>query len=183
MTQPASVARLIAFPASQCSPTGKEAAGNGDDDINLLLLHAGSLDRTHALIVAARGLDLLRALIGRGCLAATCLRPDTRPDAAAYEHAFFPDITPHTPLERIVRNARRALRPGGCLIARIGRDPTDRFARALAHRLKLNGFIGVRLSWSSQCTLLHARLAAERAITAPLPQNPRPAVGATQRLS
>jgi hypothetical protein len=51
---------------------------------------AGDPRHTHALIVADHGLDLVRGLIPRVCLAASTLRPGDKPDAADYSLVLTP---------------------------------------------------------------------------------------------
>jgi hypothetical protein len=126
------------------------------DDCDLLLSQAPQIDGSRALIVASHGLGLLRALIRRGCLAATCLRPAVRPEVGCHDLAFFPDVTPETELEGVVRDTLRAVVPGGRVVVRIGGDPRGRIARGLARRLKLNGFTGVRTQPLFGRTLIRA---------------------------
>ncbi|WP_428484844.1 hypothetical protein [Rhodopila sp.] len=131
------------------SPAGMGASppaskGGDADTMDLHPLQPESLQGSHALIVSEHGLGLFGALIRHGCLAATCLRPSARSEVAAYDLAFFPDITPDTALEQVIRQARRAIVPSGRLVARISGDSTGRTTRGLVRRLKLHGFTGVR---------------------------------------
>jgi hypothetical protein len=141
-----------------------------DDDIGQLLFQAGplgdpaQLEAARVLIVAVNGLGLLRGLIRRGCPAATCIRPAAKPEAAAYEFACFPDIGPETNLEQVVRNARRAVVPGGRLTAHIRHDRGG-IARGLARRLKLNGFVQLATLPASGGSLLWAELPISAAAT------------------
>jgi hypothetical protein len=133
-----------------------------DDDVDIFLLHAGvpsqpgQLEAKHVLIVAEHGIELLRGLIRRGCPAATCIRPATKPETAAYELVCFQDIIPETDMERLIHDARRAILPGGRLVARVSRDSSGRTTQGLVRRLKLNGFINVLTSASAGCSLLRA---------------------------
>jgi hypothetical protein len=133
-----------------------------DDDVDIFLLQAGvppqprQLEAKHVLIVAEHGLELLRGLIRQGYPAATCIRPATKPETAAYELVCFQDVTPETDLERLIHDARRAILPGGRLVARVSRDASGRTARGLARRLKLNGFINVRTLASAGRSWLRA---------------------------
>jgi hypothetical protein len=134
-----------------------------DDDVDIFLLQVGvpgQLETKHVLIVAEHGIELLRSLIRRGYPAATCIRPATKPETAAYELVCFPDITPETDLERLIHDARRAILPGGRVVARVSHDSSGRTARGLARRLKLNGFTNVRTSASPGRSLLRADLPA-----------------------
>lgn len=126
------------------------------DDCDLLLAQAHEIGASRALIVSSHGLGLLRALIRRGCLGATCLRPSVRPEVASHDLAFFPDVTPETELEAVVRDTLRAVVPGGRVVVRIGGDPRGRAARGLGRRLKLNGFTGVRIQPLFGRTLIRA---------------------------
>lgn len=134
-----------------------------DDDTDKSLFQAGplrdpaQLDAARVLIVSVHGLGLLRGLIRRGCPAATCIRPAAKPEAAAYELACFQDVGAETNFELLVRNARRALVPGGRLTARIRRDRGG-IARGLARRLKLNGFVHVATLPTPGGSLLWAEL-------------------------
>jgi hypothetical protein len=172
--------------ASTASPTSPRVAANAriaqndganegeDGEINRLLHHADQIDGLHALVVSLHGTDLLCGLFRSGCSAATCLRPTARPEASAYELAFFPDLTPDTSLERIVRDARRALVPGGRLVARVRHDPTGQVARGLARRLKLNGFNTIRIRTTAGCTSLRADLPSPASERLRAAVNPRP---------
>jgi hypothetical protein len=120
-----------------------------------LLRLAGQLQNTHALIVAAHGLDLMCGLIRRGCLAATTLRIGDKPDASDYDLVLVPDAQALPSADEVIRLARRSLAPRGRLIVAVH---SGRAAAGLARRLRLNGFTGLRSTQSSGLTLLRAEL-------------------------
>jgi hypothetical protein len=127
-------------------------------DSNLLdplLRLAGPIQTTHALIVAAHGLDLMCGLIRRGCLAATTMRVGDKPDAGDYDLVIVPQAAALPSSDAMIRLARRSLVPQGRLIAGL-RNPRE--ATALARRLRLNGFTALRSIHLSGLTLLRADL-------------------------
>ncbi len=108
------------------------------DCLDPLLRLAGDLGSARTLVVAAHGLGLICGLIRSGCPAASTARPGDKPDAGDYDVMIAPDVTAP---DDTIRLARHALRPNGRLVAGAG-DPKS--AAALARRLRLNGFSGLR---------------------------------------
>jgi hypothetical protein len=120
-----------------------------------LLLLAGELTGTRALIVADHGLDLMCGLIRRGCLAATTLRIGDKPDTNDYDLVLLPDSGVLASPDDVIRLARRSLGPNGRLIAGVIAGSA---ASALARRLRLNGFAALRSAHLPGVTLLRAEL-------------------------
>lgn len=120
-----------------------------------LLRLAGQLQNTHALVVAEHGLDLMCGLMRRGCLAATILRIGDRPDANDYDLVIVPRAAALPSADEMIRLARHSLAPSGRLIVGV---QSGHAAAALARRLRLNGFTGLRSAQSSNLTLLRANL-------------------------
>ena len=116
---------------------------------------AGKIQHTHALIVAEHGLDLMCGLIRRGCLAATILRIGDKPDAGDYDLVLVPQAAALPSADEVIRVARRSLAPRGRLIVGVS---GGKAAAALARRLRLNGFSGLRSAQWSGLTLLRADL-------------------------
>jgi hypothetical protein len=116
---------------------------------------AGDLRNVQALIVAEHSLDLMCGLIRRGCLAATIVRPGDKPEAAIYDLLLLPHASALASADHVISLARRSLRHNGALIAGI-RDP--KATRALARRLRLNGFAAVHSIQLPNLTLLRAEL-------------------------
>jgi hypothetical protein len=120
-----------------------------------LLRLTGPTQNTHALIVAEHGLDLMCGLIRRGCLAATILRIGDKPDTRDYDLVLVPDASALPSGDEVIRVARRSLAPLGRLIVGVR---TGKAATALARRLRLNGFTGLRSTHLPGLTLLRADL-------------------------
>ncbi len=109
------------------------------------LLHfAGDVAGSHALIVAAAGPDLICSLLRRGCLMATSLRLAEKPEGHCYDLVVAPAVASAERLDMIIRQANRALVPGGRIVARIAGQPGGSLARVTVRLLRLNGFTAVR---------------------------------------
>jgi hypothetical protein len=133
--------------------------GNG---IEPFLSVAGPLAAAHVLIVADHGLDLLCALIQRGCVAATCLRSAAKADAPAYDLVLVLEVTDIPSFEHVIEVARHALLPSGRLVIGVTELPTfGRLSVALARRLRLNGFRAIRTTIPGQ-TVMQADLRPTR---------------------
>jgi hypothetical protein len=120
-----------------------------------LLGLAGELRGTRTLIVADHSLDLMCNLIRCGCLAATTLRIGDKPDTSDYDLLLVPNSSVLCSPDDVVRLARRSLGPNGRLIAGATAGSA---ARALARRLRLNGFVALRSAHLPGVTLLRADL-------------------------
>jgi hypothetical protein len=132
-----------------------------DEPVDSIFQFIGPLATTRALIVAERGLDLLCALLQRGCAATTCLRPTARMEAAAHDLVIVPDVTGLPSLDDTIRAARHALLPFGRVIIGIGGHRANGpLALALTRRLQLNGFTAIRTKAGSGLTLVQAELAS-----------------------
>jgi len=130
------------------------------DSLDPLLRFAENIETSHALIIAEHGLDLLCALIRRGCIAAASIRPRDKADTEAYDLILVPLVTALPSLEHLTRLARRSLMPDGRLIVGLPPDPAGHspLALALARRLRLNGFAALRLAYFPGITVLQADL-------------------------
>jgi hypothetical protein len=126
-----------------------------DADHDQLLRLAGDLSGVRALVIAERSLDLLCALIRRGCGAATAIRSGSKPDADDYGLVIaVPDAAAFSP-DRLVRQIRGGLARGGRLVACV---PNGAAATALVRRLRLNGFSVLPPIRLRDVTLLRADL-------------------------
>ena len=92
-----------------CSETGSHRAD--------LMDFIGGVSGCHALVIGCRSADLLCSLMQQGCSAATALRFEARPEAAAYDLAVAPWVTSAEWLDQAVDRAGRGLVPGGRFIA------------------------------------------------------------------
>jgi hypothetical protein len=108
-----------------------------------LLSLAGDVAGSHALIVAASGPDLLCCLLRRGCLMATSLRLAEKPEGHCYDLVVAPAVASAECLDKIIRQANRALMSGGCLVMRVAGQPGSSLARITVRMLRLNGFTAI----------------------------------------
>ena len=130
------------------------------DSLDPLLRFAKNLETSHALVIAEHGLDLLCALVRRGCMAAATIRPRDKTDADAYSLILVPLVTELPSLEHLTRVARRSLMPRGRLIVGLPPDTSGRnpLGLALARRLRLNGFAVACMAHFSGIIVLQADL-------------------------
>lgn len=113
-----------------------------------LLRFAGSLAGSHALVIAADGLDLMCSLLRQGCVAATTLRPLERVDHEDYDLVLTPRVTLPAPIGALVYQAKRALRPGGRFVAFVPTSPRGAggdTVRLLLGSVSMAGFIAVQI--------------------------------------
>jgi hypothetical protein len=114
-------------------------ATTAPDRMALMLAAAGPLDGVRAFVAASHGLDVLCALIRRGCQAATCLKPGVRADRGEHDLVLVPDIATPAAADEAIRTAHRALTPSGRVVMGVTGD-----AAAVSRRLRLNGFRSIR---------------------------------------
>jgi hypothetical protein len=121
-----------------------------------LLDFTGPVGGSHALVVGAKGSALLCALLRRGCLAATSLRPAERPDGRQYDLLIAPGIGSADCLDHLTAQAARALLPTGRLALRVlGRAGSD-LVQATLQMLRLHGFTDVQTVMTGGGTLIRA---------------------------
>ncbi len=124
-----------------CNLVGE--AGSGDP----LLSFAGPVVGSHALVLAANGLDLLCSLLRHGCAAATSLRPAERSDHESYDLVLVPCIASPAQIGKLIHQAKRALVPTGRFLAFVPTgdcDPAQDVAGLLVRSLRLAGFVMVQ---------------------------------------
>lgn len=126
-----------------------------------LLRHAGPLPAAHAVIIGRSALDLLCALARRGCLSATCLKPEAKPDTQAFNLAIIPDIADLPAAEAAIRPASRALTAPGRIVIGVSATAPKGLPLALSRRLRLNGFRVVTTVAGAD----HVILTAQRPVT------------------
>ena len=112
-----------------------------------LLRFAGSIAGSHALVIAANGLDLMCKLLRQGCAAATALRLSERSDHETYDLVLAPQVVSSTQVGKLIHQARRALVPTGRFLAfvpaaSVGMDPD--IAGLLVRSVRLGGFVAVQ---------------------------------------
>jgi hypothetical protein len=136
-------------------PAQPQPGSPENEPLDPLLRLAEEINSTRALILAENGLELMCTLIRHGCPTATAIRPGGKPDAGAYDLVVVPETSASSALDPLIRQIRRALAPNGRLIACVS---GGRVAAALARRLRLNGFSGLRSVHLPSRTLLRADL-------------------------
>ncbi|HET6609375.1 MAG TPA: hypothetical protein VFG62_22070 [Rhodopila sp.] len=122
-----------------------------------LLSQAGPLVAANVLIIGQSAVDLLCALLRRGCPAATCLKPEARPDAQAYSLTIVPDVTNLPAAEDALRSASRVLAAPGRIVIGIPTTAPKSLPLALSRRLRLNGFRTVATIAYGDRTVLSAQ--------------------------
>jgi hypothetical protein len=133
------------------------------ESLDPLLQSAADIESSYVLIIAEHGLDLLCALIRRGCIAAAAVRPHEKADLEAYNLVLAPFVTDLPSLDDVIRVARRSLSPHGRLIVGLLPDPAGRdLSLALARRLRLNGFAALRTVTFPRIIVLQADLQVQR---------------------
>jgi hypothetical protein len=113
---------------------------------------AGDLHTERTLILAESSLDLLCGLLRRGCVAATAIRPGSKPDADDYDLVVAVPKPTDSP-DRLIRQIRSGLAPNGRLVACL---PNGQVATAFIRRLRLNGFSVLPPVHLPNATLLRA---------------------------
>ena len=111
------------------------------DPLGALLRLAGSLDRTHALVIAEHSRELMCALIRSGCPVASAIRPGDKPECGAYQLVIVPEIT-GCGADALVQQIRRALAATSRVMVRVA---GQRHAAALGRRLRLLGLVNLQL--------------------------------------
>ena len=113
-----------------------------------LLRFAGPLAGSHALVIAANGLDLMCSLLRQGCVAATTLRPSERADHEEYDVVLAPRVALQAPIGALIYQAKRALRPGGRFVAFVPTSPYGDggdTVRLLLGSVSMAGFVAVQI--------------------------------------
>jgi len=146
-----------------------EAESAETDFLDSFLRLAGNVFGTRVVVIANHGLEMLCALIRRGSMAATAIRPGNKSDANSSNLMLIPASTEFSSLEQLIRVARGSLMPGGRLIVGVPADAGGQTTSPLARRLRLNGFGAWRVVRQPELSLLSAEL------------NPSSPIGPTDR--
>ncbi len=166
---------LQSVPTSQSRPAvASSPASSSSSDQSAsgsLLRFAGPLAGSHALVIAANGLDLMCNLLRQGCVAATTLRPSERADHEDYDVVLAPRVTPPAPIGALIYQAKRALRPGGRFVAFVPTSPYGAggdTVRLLLGSVSMAGFIAVQIRLVRDGVLVRGTLST-RAMPTALP--------------
>ncbi|MBV8400318.1 MAG: hypothetical protein JOZ17_16485 [Acetobacteraceae bacterium] len=123
---------------------------------------AGLLDdidptsQARVLVIGEDTLEVLCALIRRGCAEATELCRDDRAETHSADLVLVPHVTNLDSMRRAVSQARRALVPGGRIRLRVAADPSGQVGLGAARVLREASFSAIRSRVVPNGTLLSA---------------------------
>ena len=126
-----------------------------------LLSFAGPIAGSHALVIAANGLDLMCSLLRQGCAAATALRWSERSDHEIYDLVLAPRVVSSAQIGKLIHQAKRALVPTGRFLAFVptATDGSDQdVAGLLVRSVRLGGFVAVQTKTIAGGLLVRADL-------------------------
>ena len=103
---------------------------------------AAPLESAHAIVVGRGSLEVLCALIGQGCSAATVMAHGGRLPPERAELVLVPLVASLDEAHHAIAIARRALLPCGRIVLR---DPNGTLAARMARMLRAAGFSAVRI--------------------------------------
>ena len=114
------------------------------------------ISRTRILVVGEDTLEVLCALIRRGCAEAAELCRDDRAEAHSADLVLVPHVANLDGMRRAVAQARRALVPGGRVRLRIVADPSGQVRLGAARVLREASFAAIRSRVLPEGTLVSA---------------------------
>lgn len=124
--------------------------------VSALLDGVGPTTRKRVLTLGEDTLEVLCALIRRGCTEAAELRLDDRPEAQSAHVVLVPHITSVNEARRAIAQAKRALVTHGRIIIRVASNPPSQVALDSACLLRNEGFSMVRMRALPQQVFLSA---------------------------
>ncbi|CAH2601796.1 conserved protein of unknown function [Rhodovastum atsumiense] len=136
-------------------------------DVDDLVDAAEPLADVRAVVIGAGSVDVLCALLRRGCAAATMLRPDLRAPTEVAELVVLSASDSAPGIGGLLRLARRRLQPDGRIVLRERRVTRTRDLTSL---LAAQGFTSVR------CRVLHSGAVLSTTLPA-VPVAPAPSAG------
>lgn len=123
----------------------------------LLEMADPSLDSRISLI-GPNTLELLCALLRRGCADVCATRVCDWPQAGTADVAIIPGASSPDHLKRSIAHARRVLAPLGTIALHLAASPADALTRQASQLLLLHGFTGLRRTGFPGGTLIRAEL-------------------------
>lgn len=141
------LAQAIPIPLTQ-------ACGPLDDLVNGI----GDVAECHALVIGEHTLELVCLLIRRGCIAAGTLRWHEKAEAAAADLVVVSPLPKLPVLDEALRQARRALLPGGRIVLQVGAGQPKVLLGVVADMVSRHGFAAAQLVVTAGATLLQAEL-------------------------
>lgn len=134
--------------------TTSHAAGSLDEFVNGI----GDVAQCHALVIGEHTLELVCLLIRRGCIAAGTLRWHEKAQAGAADLVVVSPLPQLPMLDEALRQARRALLPGGRIVLRVTGRRTKTAVAAVAGMLSRYGFGAARLTATAGGVTVQAEL-------------------------
>jgi hypothetical protein len=136
----------------------RSAFSNADAAYAALLDDIDPVEDTRILLIGSDTLELMCALIRRGCVSVTARRPGGRPETASADVAIVAQVASAECADQALAQARRALVPLGSLVLRLSVDASVALLRHVDRSLRLHGFSPGRTRMLADQILLHAEL-------------------------
>lgn len=118
----------------------------------------GDVADTHALVIGEHTLELVCLLIRRGCAAAGTLRWHEKAEPAAANLVVVSSLPRQQSTDEVLRQARRALLPGGRVVLRVAAKRPKALVAMIAGTLQRHGFGPARLTAAAGGMLIEAEL-------------------------
>ena len=115
-------------------------------------------DDDHVLVIGDDTLDLMCALLRRGCGAVTVMRPHEGVRPEPVELVVVPAVRDAATAAHALALARRALGAGGRLVLHVPHDPGHAVTTDIARVLRAQAFGAVRIQELDDGTVLSAEL-------------------------
>ena len=133
-------------------------AASEDDPSTALIAHAGEVANDHVVILGHSAPAIIYSLIRRGCVSATELGRNDRPEAHTADLAIVPAVATLDDAALVIRHARRALMTAGRIVLCIAAGPSGRLARGVSSLLLQQGFSAIRWRRRGGKTVVSAAL-------------------------
>ncbi|MBV9749554.1 MAG: hypothetical protein JO157_12160 [Acetobacteraceae bacterium] len=125
-----------------------------------LLAEIDPAEDTRILLIGVDTLELMCALIHRGCVSVAARRPGDRPETASAEIVVAPQVATAECADQVLGQARRALVPLGSLVMRLSPGASAGLLRHIDRFLRLHGFSPARPRVLADQVLLRAEFPA-----------------------
>jgi hypothetical protein len=116
----------------------------------------GDVAGSHALILSDDGLELMCALLRRGCAAATTLRGNDCVETRTADLMVIPHASSTQAVEQALKQAKRAMLPDGRIVLRVENDLSGWVAFTTARLLRAQQFSAIRIRSFGDYTLVTA---------------------------
>ena len=138
--------------ATPIPPSPQAESGSLDDFVGSIR----DVADTHALVIGERTLELVCLLIRRGCVAAGTLRWHEKAQAGTADLVVVSLLPRLQLLDEALRQARRALLPGGRIVLRVAARRPKVMVGVVAGALLRHGFGTARLTATAGGMLVEA---------------------------